>query len=251
MAAPDAARHGDGEGRALQQARSTSSRASSSWPAARTSASAAASAPPSASRCASTCDPGALVAARREQPRAHRRERRPGAARHATIGRCCSAAPRSSAARRLRGQALRGHARQHRLQQPDEDRAVLRSRGRDADARARADLPGERPASPARSTRLDTAAHVRPAAAARRDPVAAVRRRHRARGGPRRRTARRCSATRASASCCTSRAAQAAGRRRCRRRRRVVEQTFGVDTFQITPSWASDPLPAVQPDRAR
>ena len=56
-----------------------------------------------------------------------------------TIGRCCSAAPRSSAARcTFEGRRYLRHARHDRLHQPDADRAVLRRRGGDATCACRA-----------------------------------------------------------------------------------------------------------------
>ena len=82
----------------------------------------------------------AVHAAHRQQPGAHRLERRPGAARH--LRQAAGVRPRRDRARRgdLRRQALRRHARHHRLQQPEPDRAVLRRRGGDARARAGAEL---------------------------------------------------------------------------------------------------------------
>ena len=77
-------------------------------------------------------------AAHRQRSGAHRRQRRPDPARHARS----AAAVRSRRDRarrgRVRGPALSGDARQPRLRQPQSHPAVLRHRGRDARARARA-----------------------------------------------------------------------------------------------------------------
>ena len=134
------------------------------------------------------------------------------------------------------GPALPDHARHDRLHQPDAHRAVLRRRGGDQRARAGADLPRDRQRAPGTTERLQPSS-------------ARIRR-------CRRPTSWRCCsatcahATRATPSCArcrtrtqtqtdilTTRATQARWRARSRREvGKVVEQTFGVDTFQLTPS---------------
>ena len=124
----------------------------------------------------------------------------------------------------------------HRVHQPDAHRAVLRRRGRDARARAGPDLPRHRP-----RRRHDgppaARARVRSAAAGGRRAGAAVQRRA-PRSGPGTSSCARCRtpnerepdilATRARRSSLASPISSEVGR--------VVEQTFGVDTFQLTPS---------------
>ena len=79
----------------------------------------------------------AVDAAGRQQPGAAGRQRRPARCAAPTTGRCCSAAPRSTAARSPSRAPLPRHARHDRFHQPDAHRAVLRRRGRDPRARAR------------------------------------------------------------------------------------------------------------------
>ncbi len=133
---------------------------------------------------------------------------------------------------RVRGPPLPGHARQPRLCRPQPHPAVLRHRGRDARARAGADL--SRHDAPGRHDRADAAAvHVRPAAADARHPDAAVQRS----GAERRhRAGAACSGpTSGSSGCVEARATRALTGALSAEVGRVVEQTFGVDTFQITP----------------
>ena len=126
----------------------------------------------------------AVDAAHRERPGADCREQRSEPARH--LRSAAALRPRRDRARRraLRRPPLSGHPRQPRLHQPQSDPAVLRHRGRDARARARADL--SRHAAHGRHDRAAaTGVQVRPAAGADRHPDAALQRhgaerRHRA-----------------------------------------------------------------------
>ena len=162
--------------------------------------------------------------------------------------------PRRHRARRgqLRGPPLPHHARQPRLHQPRAHPAVLRHRGRDPGPGPGADLPGD-----AARRRHDRAAaagvHLRPAVAAGR------------------RACRCCSATPrrpATPSCASlrspnqreqdllqARATRALTGALSAEVGKVVQDTFGVDTFQITPlarrSLPAGRRPQRQPGRPR
>ena len=155
-----------------------------------------------------------------------------------TYDRPVLARPRRHRARRgdVRRAPLPHHARHDRLHEPDAHRAVLRRRGRDERARAGPDLSRDRRASPARPSSCGRrSAPIRRC----RPPTCS----------------RCCSATCARgtqdvgpscARCRTRTRRRPTSSPRARRRRstapissevgKVVEQTFGVDTFQLTPS---------------
>ncbi len=185
-------------------------------------------------RCATTCS---STRRRRCGSRTTRRaSRRPPTCSCAapSTGRCSSAAPRSSAARSpSRARRYVDHARHDRLQQPDAHRAVLRHRDGDARARARRDLPRSRCARPARST--GSRRSSRPIRRCRRSRCwrccsATSRRARTSSSGSSAPTSRRRS------SCCASAPRARSPARVSSEVGRVVEQTFGVDTFQLTPS---------------
>ncbi len=148
---PHGARHRDGEERALQQAARSSSRIDG-FDRRKDGGFGRGLRGPEPSRALRRADPGAVVAANREQRRPHCRERRPGPARHLRSSHPRRAGPDRARRSDPRGQAIRREAVQRRLHQPDEGRAVARPRVGDADPRARPDLRGEHPGRQGRST---------------------------------------------------------------------------------------------------
>ena len=133
----------------------------------------------------------------------------------------------------VRGQALHHHARHDRLQQPDPHRAVPRHRGGDAHARAgetyRVTLRITGPLAGSRTSRFDSDPPLRRG----RDAGAGVQRR---RAGKATSSSGSSTRSRRSSGCFRERAARALTGVVSSEVGRVVEQTFGVDTFQITPS---------------
>ena len=144
-------------------------------------------------------------AADREQPGPPGGERRPAAARH--LRSAAAVRPRRGRSRRgdVRGAPLSRDARRHRLHQPDADRAVLRRRGRNAGARARARPTGSPCARPARWSGCSPSSapirRCRPPTCWRCSSAtcAATRSMHRAGRGPGRRAARAAEPERAAA----------------------------------------------------
>ena len=182
------------------------------------------------------CSPRPVDAARREQPRAPGRERRPAAARHLrSAGRCFGRAEVDRGEVTVRGPPLPRHARHHRLHEPDAHRAVLRRRGRNATSACRGRPTGSSSARPGRSERLQPAAQLRSAAAGRRTSWRCCSATSRAvRATP---SCARCRIrTSASSDILTARATQLLASPISSEVGKVVEQTFGVDTFQLTPS---------------
>ena len=175
----------------------------------------------------------AVDARDQEQRRAHHRERRPAAARHLRSAAAVRTCRGRTGRVHLRGAALPDHARDDRLQQPHADSAVLRHRDRDARSRPRPDLPGRR-ARRRDARSADAGLRSRPAAPGGRGAQPAVRatwRRGRTSSSastapnitPQQQLLRE-RATRALTGALSSEVG------------RLAEQTFGVDTFQLTPS---------------
>ena len=172
----------------------------------------------------------ALDAAHREQPGAARGQRRSAAARH--LRSAAALRPRRGGSRRgdVRRPALSGHARHHRVHQPDAHRAVLRRRGRDARAGAGPDLPGDRP-----RRRHDGAAaagaQLRSAAAGGRRAGAALQRHPPRPDGQDVELRALQNPNERQRDILTTRATQLLANPISSEVGRVVEQTFGVDTF--------------------
>ena len=185
-------------------------------------------------------------AAGAQQQHPPHRPRRPPAARHLRSTAAAGTGRRGTRGSDVRRAALRRHARCDRSEQPDAHRAVLRPRDRDARARARRDLPCHaaglgHAGSPEHGVQLGSLA------ATGRDSGAALQRR----GAGARRRVPPVQHRHHAAATVAARARDAGGHRALSSEvARVVEHTFGVDTFQLTPSLADPNLQSSRLDPA-